>query len=178
MTILVVLPICRENYKLRQIIYMETEYFLLGQPEGSNFLKIVRILFGIVCLGIALFWMIFNIRSSKEDRTLWITVFFLSGFGFYQIWAGVGRATRFIQIQADKIILRKNSFLPQKELVASELKKIEIFPLNLIFYFNKGGKTILRFGTSFIDVIEPIKIKTEEFAGLNKIDFEIIEEEL
>jgi hypothetical protein len=157
---------------------METKYFSLGQAETGTVLKIIRILFGLVCVAIAIFWMIFNIRSVKADRTLWITVLFLSGFGFYQVWAGFGRAGRFIQIGSDKIMLKKNSLLPVKEMSSSEIRRIEIFPLNLIFYSNKGGKTVLRFGTMFTDNIEPIKDKIEEFASQNNIDLEIVEEEI
>ena len=121
--------------------------------------------------------MIFNIRSVKADSTLWITVLFLSGFGLYQILAGLGRTIRFIQIGNDKIILKKNSLLPLRIMDPSEIKKIEVFPLNLIFYFHSGGKTILRFGTTYTDNIEPIKNGIEEFASVNNIDFETIAEE-
>lgn len=157
---------------------METKYFALGPSENSSILKIIRILFGAVCIGIAIFWMVFNISSVKSDNTLWVTVLFLSGFGFYQVWAGLGRTYRFIQIFSDKIILKKNSLLPLKEMTAPEIKKIEVFPFNLIFYFTKGGKTILRFGTTFTDCIEPVKSGLEDFASFNNIDFEIITEEL
>jgi hypothetical protein len=163
---------------LQKIKFMEVKYFSLGPSENSSILKIIRILFGAVCIGIAIFWMIFSIRSEKSDRTLWVTVLFLSGFGLYQVWAGLGRALRFIQIFSDKVILRKNSFLPMKVMTASQIKKIEVFPLNLVFYFKEGGKTILRFGTTFTDSIEPVKSGLEEFAALNNIDFEIITEVL
>jgi hypothetical protein len=157
---------------------METKYFSLGPSESSAFLKFIRIFFGLVCIAIAIFWMIFNIRSVKADRTLWISVLFLSGFGFYQILAGLGRTTRFIQIASDKIVLKKNSLLPLRIMAASEIKKIEIFPLNLIFYFHKGGRTVLRFGTAFTDNIDPIKSVIEEFASFNNTDLETITEEL
>jgi len=157
---------------------METKYYSLGPSETSSAIKIIRILFGMVCIAIAMFWMIFNIRSVKADRTLWITVLFLSGFGFYQIWAGLGRTSRFIRIGSDKIILKKNSLLPLKEIASSEIKKIEVYPLNLIFYFHLGGKTVLRFGTTYTDNIEPIKNEIDEFASFNNIDLETIDEEL
>ena len=157
---------------------METKNFFLGQSENNTILKIIKILFGSVCIAIAVFWMIFNIRAAKSDRTLWISVLFLSGFGLYQIWAGLGRAIRFIQISDDKIILKKSSILPQKEMSPSEIRKIEVFPLNLIFYFHNGGKTILRFGTSFTDNIDPVKNTIEEFASLNKIETETMQEEI
>jgi hypothetical protein len=157
---------------------METKYFALGPSENNTALKIIRILFGMVCIAIAIFWIIFNMRSVKADRTLWITVLFLSGFGSYQVWAGLGRTLRFIQIGNDKIILKKNSLLPHREMPASGIKKIEFFPLNLIFYFHNRGKTILRFGTTFTGNIDPIKNELEEFAAINNIDIEIITEEL
>ena len=157
---------------------METKYFQLGQSESSSFIKFIRMLFGLVCIAIAVFWMIFNIRSAKTDRTLWISVIFLSGFGFFQVWAGLGRATSFIQISNDKITLKKNSLLGARQINASEINKIEVFPLSLIFYFKDGGKTILRFGTTFTDNIDPVKSKTEEFASINKIELEIIKEEI
>ena len=157
---------------------METKYFSLGHPENSSVIKIIRIIFGLVCIAIALFWLIFNIRSVKAEHTLWITVIFLSGFGFFQIWAGIGRATRFIQISNDKILLKMNSLLPHREVPSLEIKKIEVFPLNLIFYFQKGGKTVLRFGTTYTDNIELIKNEIEEFAIINNINLEIISEDI
>ena len=157
---------------------METKYFSLGPPENSTTVKIIRFVFGLVCIAIAIFWMIFNIRAAKADRILWITVLFLSGFGSYQVWAGLGRTSRFIRIGNDKIILKKNSLLPLKEMASSGIKKIEVFPLNIIFYFNRGGKTILRFGTTYTDDIEPIKIEIEEFAAVNNIELETMTEEL
>jgi hypothetical protein len=157
---------------------METKYFSLGHSENSSVIKIIRIIFGLVCIAIALFWLIFNIRSVKAEHTLWITVIFLSGFGFFQIWAGIGRAKRFIQISNDKILLKMNSLLPHREVPSLEIKKIEVFPLNLIFYFQKGGKTVLRFGTTYTDNIELIKNEIEEFAIINNINLEIISEDI
>lgn len=157
---------------------METKYYLLGSSETGPVIKIIRILFGLVCIAIAVFWMIFNIRAVKADRTLWVTVLFLSGFGSYQLWAALGRTLRFIQIETDKIILKKNSLLPVKVMNSSEIKKIEIFPLNLIFYFHSGGKCVLRFGTAFTDNIDPIKEAIEKFTSINNLDFEVVAEEI
>ncbi|MBK8882477.1 MAG: hypothetical protein IPN67_08875 [Bacteroidales bacterium] len=157
---------------------METKYFSLGASETNTIIKIIRILFGLVCIAIAVFWIIFNIRAAGAERSVWITVVFLSGFGLYQIWAGLGRAERFIRIASDRIILKKNSFLPVKEISGAELKKIEVYPLNLIFYFHNEGKTILRFGTTFTDNIDPVKNEIEKFASLNKIEIETIREEI
>jgi hypothetical protein len=157
---------------------MNKEYFSLGPAENSIALKIIRIVFGLVCIGIALFWFIFNTRVARADRMIWITVLFLTGFGMYQIWAGSGRAKRFIEIGNEKIVLRQNSLLPSREIAAAEIKKIEVYPLNLIIYFNKGGRTILRFGTYYTDIIDPVKETVERFAEQHNISFETICEEI
>ena len=157
---------------------METKYFSLGTGESNKLVNIIRLIFGVVCIAIAMLWMIFNIRSFKSDGTLWITIVFLTGFGFYQIWAGLGRAIRFIEIDQDKIILKKNSLLPFKELKAGEIKKIEVFPLSLIIYLHGDRKTILRFGTTYTDNIDPIKCEIEQFASGNNICLEIKREEI
>ena len=157
---------------------METKYFSLGQGENSRLVKFFRLLFGAVCIAISIFWMIFNIRSLKADGTLWITIIFLSGFGFYQIWAGLGRTTIFIEISKNFIRLKKNPILPSVKISSGEIKKIELFPLNLIFYLSYGKKIYLRFGTTYTDNIDPIKSEIEQFASGNNIYLEIKREEI
>lgn len=157
---------------------METKHFSLGPDETNTIIKIIRVLFGLVCIAIAIFWMIFNFRSVPTDGTLWITVLFLTGFGLYQVWAGFGRTLRYIQIEGDRILLKKNSLLPMTEMKSTEIKKIEVFPLNLIFHFHNGGKTILRFGTTYTDNIDPVKDEIEKFASLNNIDLDLVAEEI
>jgi hypothetical protein len=157
---------------------METKYFSLGTFENNKLVKIIRLIFGVVCIIIAINWIIFNIKSYKGAGTLWITIVFLTGFGFYQIWSGLGLAIRFIEIDRDKIILKKNSLLPGKELKAADIKKIEVFPLSLIIYLQPDRKTILRFGTTYIDNIDPIKNEIEQFASGNNIYLEIKKEEI
>jgi hypothetical protein len=152
---------------------MTPKYFSLGPAENSNHVKIIRIIFGLVCIGIAAFWTIFNIRSLVTERTLWITIIFITAFGSYQVWAGLGRAARFIEIDEKQLILRKNSFLKKRIIQASEIKKIEIYPLNLIIYLHSKSKIILRFGTAYTDNIDPIKSEIEFFATGNSILTEI-----
>jgi hypothetical protein len=157
---------------------MELKYFSLGTIENSRLVKIFRIIFGFVCITIAIFWMIFNIRSLKADGTLWITIFFLSGFGFYQIWSGMGRAARFIEIGQEKLRIKKNSLLQPVEMSVREIEKIELFPLNIIIFLKSKKRFLLRFGTTYHDVNEKIKEEIFDFAESNKIPLEIIREEL
>jgi hypothetical protein len=157
---------------------METKYFTLSSVENNTLIKIVQIAFGIVCIFVAIFWLIFNIRSKNSNGTLWITIIFLSGFGFYQIWSGSGKATRFIEICSDRIRLKRTVFLPSVEMSAEDLQKIEIYPFNLIFFLNEKKRIVLRFSTTYPETNEKVKDEILSFAELNKINIEFVEEKL
>ena len=157
---------------------MENKIFSLGTGENNNIVKIIRILFGAVCIAIAVFWLIFNIKSLKADGTLWVTIVFLSGFGSYQIWSGLGLATRFIEIGTDCIRLKKNAILPVVEISAPEIERIELFPLNLIFFLKSKKRILLRFGATFYETNEKIKDEILKFSEVNNIRVEIIVENI
>ncbi|MCX6326634.1 MAG: hypothetical protein NT144_08330 [Bacteroidia bacterium] len=157
---------------------MEIKYFSLGISENNKFVKIFKIVFGVVCFAVAIFWMIFNIKSLKPDGTAWITIIFLSGFGFYQILSGLGRATRFIEIGNDCIRLKKNPVLPPVVMSEKDIEKIELYPMNLIFFLKTKKRILLRFGSTFYETNELIKDEILGFAESNKIPLEIIQEEL
>ena len=133
---------------------MGEKYFTLGSVENSRLVRIIQIIFGVVCFAVAIFWLTFNTRSLKADGTLWITIIFLSGFGFYQIWSGLGRATRFIEIGSDYIRLKKNPILSPVEMPAAAMERIELFPLNLIFFLKSKKRILLRFGTTYHETNE------------------------
>jgi hypothetical protein len=157
---------------------MDKKYFPLSSVENNRVIKIVQVAFGFVCIAVAVFWLIFNIRSMKTYGTLWITIIFLSGFGFYQIWAGIGRAIRFIEISSDTIRLKKTAVFPTVVISASEIQKIEVFPFNLIFILKTGGKNVLRFSSTYHKTNEKIKEEIFRFTEINSISIENVEEKL
>lgn len=157
---------------------METKYFSLDTNENNRLVKIFRFLFGVFCFAVAIFWMVFNIRSLKSDGTLWITIIFLSGFGFYQIWSGLGRANKFIKIASDYLLLKRHPFLPPLNIYTDDIKRIELFPLNVVFFLKSGKRILLRFGTTYYETTEKIKDEILRFAEINNITLEIIEEKL
>jgi hypothetical protein len=162
----------------RKQIDMENKYFLLGTGDTNKIIKIFQIIFGVACLSIAFFWLSFNLKTIASDGTLWITLIFLSGFGTYQILAGFGRATRFIEIGNHFIILKKNSILPPVNVQAKEIENIELFPLSVRFFLKTKRTILLRLGTTFYEINEKIKDEILNFARTNQIPVEIIEEKL
>jgi hypothetical protein len=157
---------------------MEKKYFSLGVVDKSPIIKIIRIVFGVVCLIVAGYWISFNINTLKTDWTLWITIIFLTTFGLYQIWSGLGRATRFIEIHKDAIHIKKNSIMPVVKLTVADMEKIEIYPLNIIFFMKPKKRILLRFGTTFHEQNEIILDEIIGFAELNDVPFEVIEEKI
>ena len=157
---------------------METKFFLLGTAETSKAVNLIKILFGVICLGVAIFWLVFNVRSINADGTLWITIIFLTGFGSYQILSGLGRTTRYIEISQDKIRLKKNPIIPETELYTTDINKIELYPLNVIFFLKTQKRILLRFGTIHYETNTRIIDEIIGFADSNQIPYEIIEEEL
>lgn len=158
--------------------YMDRKYFPLSSVENNRVVKIIQVAFGFVCVAVAIFWLIFNIRSLKADGTLWITIIFISGFGLYQVWAGLGRAARFIEISSDEIRLKKTVIFPAVMISVSEIQKIEVFPFNLIFFLKTGKKIVLRFSSTYHETNEKVKDEILSFAEVNSINIEIVEEKI
>ncbi len=157
---------------------MDKVYFSLDSRDDNRLIRIFRVILGVLCIVIAGYWFVFNLRAEKQTLTQWITVAFLLGFGVYQIYSGFGYAGIFIEINSDKIRLKKNPVLPLKELSAGLIEKIELFPLNVVFVLKSGDKSRLRFGISDPDKIENIKKSIIEFSDENKVTLEIMTEEI
>lgn len=157
---------------------MENKYYLLEARDNSRLAKIFQFVLGIVCIIIAIAWMVFNINSLKSDNTLWITIVFLLGFGTFEILAGLGKTIKYIEISQKSIILKQNSVLPKIEIKAEDIERIEIFPLSMVFAGKNRNRNILRFGISYSEIIAPVKEAVTEFAEINNIHVEIKDEEV
>jgi hypothetical protein len=157
---------------------MEKKYFSLEIRDDNRLTKIFKIIFGLLCFAIAVFWLIFNFRAVRADGTLWISVVFLMCFGIFMIYAGIGFATKFIELNTNILRLKKNSLLPVIDLSASQIEKIELFPLKVHFLARSGKKILLRFGISDPDKVDLIKGEIVGFAESNLITLEIKTEEI
>jgi hypothetical protein len=155
---------------------METKYYSLELRENNTLIKVFRIIFGIACIGIAIFWLFYNFKAVRADNNLWITVIFLSGFGIYLVRSGLGYGNRFIEIGNSHIGFRKNSFLKRAEYDAGEIEKIGFYPLKVVFWLRSGKKDLLRFGVTDIEKVESIKDDLMKFATGNNIPGELINE--
>jgi len=156
---------------------MEKKLFYLEQHESTKFTNAFHVVLGILCIVIALYWLIFNFSMVKAGGSLWITLVFLVLFGIYQILAGTGKTKKYISTEPEKIVLKQNSVLPPVELKPSDIEKIELFPLSIYFRMKGRSSIRFRFGLSSPEIIEPVKTEIEEFAGLGNIPMETKDEE-
>ncbi len=157
---------------------MEEKNFSLELRDSSHITKVFQIVLGILCIGISIYWIIFNIKSLKADTTLWITIFFLVCFGIYQILAGTGKTKKFIETGPDKIRLKQNSVFPAVILQPGDIEKIELFPVSIVFTMKRGGKIILRFGLTYTEIIQPVKDEIMLFAQKHNLKYEEVAEEI
>ena len=156
----------------------EKEKFMLEPVNENRFIRILQVAFGIVCLIVALIWIVLNFSAVTPTTTVWITIIFLSGFGYYQVVSGLGRAVRFIEFGKSGILLKQYSILPARKIPTSEIEKIEIFPLSIIFVLQSGKKAVLRFGTSNTDLIPPVKEGASKFADGNSLKLSYRKEDI
>lgn len=154
---------------------MEKRLFSLEMKDSTKLNEILQIGFGIICIVVSIVLTIFLLKSAS-DKASWIGIYFIAAFGIFQIWSGFGFARKFIEIDNDKIRLRKNSFFKTREIIASEIEKIESFPLNTTFRLKNKSRVNLQYGINYPERIEAIVNQLFLFAEKNKIVFENIEE--
>jgi hypothetical protein len=157
---------------------MESNYYSLEVNKSNRITRIFQLAFGVICAFVAFVWAILNINMLKSNGTLWITILLLLGFAYFQIISGLGKAEKFLEISRDLIRLKKNSLLPVQEINAPDIEKIEAFPLNIVFFLRTGKRIFLRFGTTYTDIIEPVRKNIQIFCSDNNIPLEFKTEEL
>ncbi len=151
---------------------METKYFSLEMASPNRITRIFQLVFGVTCIVVALIWVILNYYSIKANVSLWATILFLLGFGYFMVVSGLGKAMKYIEISSEVIRIKRNSVLPVSDLRAEDIGRIEVFPLNIIFFLRSGKKVTLRFGTTFTDVIGEVRLQLKNFTDLNNIPVE------
>lgn len=157
---------------------MKKEYYSLNLHETNRFSRILQFIFGIICIAVAVIWLLLNLRTTGSTLNLWVTILFLGGFGCYQINSGLGFAGRFIEISDNCIRLKSNSILPVRQIDAATINNIAVNPLNIIFFRKNGKRVNLRFGTTYPDNISRIKDSVLQFASEKGIIAEEKTEEL
>lgn len=157
---------------------MNEKYYLLGIAEDNKLVKILRIIFGFACIIMGFYWAIYNLSAPESEKAMWVTIAFIIGFGISQVWAGLGKAVRYIALGNDYVRMKQNSLKRPERISAADLSRIEILPLSIVFIRVEGKKTILRMGTINYETNEKIVDSLIEYSENNNIPYEIKEEKI
>ncbi len=156
---------------------MENSYYSLEVNKSNRLTRVFQLIFGIVCAVLAITWVILNPGSFKSYTSL-LPVLFLAVFSWYMINSGLGKGEKHVEIRHDQLRIKNISLFPARIFPAAEISKIEVLPLSILLFRKNKGKFLLRFGTTYIDVIDPVKSGLEKFCSRNNIPVEFISEEL
>ncbi|NMC37702.1 MAG: EbsA family protein [Bacteroidales bacterium] len=149
--------------------------------DGGDSGKLVRgfqLFFGIVCIAVAIAWIILYPGSVKTGLSFWISFLFLTGFGIFQVNSGIGRGRRFVVFEETRILFKSIPLLPPHEINPDEIERISIFPLNILFTLKNKRNVRIRLGTTHTDVIRPLKDAVAGYAEGKKITVEFEQEDI
>jgi len=152
---------------------MEKKTFSLEMSENNRITKAFRFVLGVLCVAIAIYWLIFNMKMSKADWSSWLSSAFLILFGIYMVWTSFGYGYNFIEFESNIIRLKNNSFLPVREINSADIDKIIIYPLKFLIILRSAKKILTRFGISDLERNENIKDELMRFAEMHNISLEL-----
>ncbi len=152
--------------------------YFLDTGESGKVVRGFQLFFGTVCLAVSFAWLILYPGQVKSGISFWGSLLFLSIFGVYQINAGIGRGRRFIGIEEKRISFKSVPLLPPRLIGFDEIGKVEIFPLSIVLFMKAGRKVTIRLGTTYTDMIGPLKDAIATGAEEMNIPVEFKQEEI
>jgi hypothetical protein len=150
---------------------MDRKRYSLEAKESNRFVRIAQIVFGAVCIITSAWWIVFILKSEGTNN-YWVATLFMLFFGLFQIYSGLGHASRYVEISDEELIIKQNSIGLPDRMPAAEISNIEMLPLSVKFHLRSGRKRTLRFGITYSDFIDSIKDALVDFAGEKNIPLE------
>ncbi len=155
---------------------MEKKLYSLEMSNNNRLTRIFRFILGLLCIVIAIYWVVFNLKQSRYDWSSWASSIFLVCFGVYMIWTSFKYGFNFIEFEENIIRLKNNTFLPVKEIECVNISEIDIFPLKFVIHLKSGKKILTRFGLSDLERNENIKDELLRYAERYNIRAQLMNE--
>ncbi len=143
---------------------MKEKYFNLDPDNKTQLVKILQVIFGILCIAATLYYLFSGIISGSSKIALLTALFFLLFFGIYQIMSGLDKTKKYFRLTHNSISFKQHSVLPVKDIQADMIDKLELYPLSIKFFLKNGKKIKFRFGISYPEIIDPVKQEVIGFA--------------
>ena len=148
---------------------METRRFNLDLSENNRVSRILKSIFGIICIAVALILSLMMQRSGESTYSTWIAVAFLFLFGVWLVLKVTGLTDRFVVISESEIVLKDKFYSPALVIRASDLEKTGFSQLMISFFLRSGKVIALRLGTYYRENSFKLMEVVEEFCNLNGI---------
>ena len=149
---------------------MEEQTILMGEREDKLLVRIIVIIFGIMCIFTAGWWAIFLIRYPDNEKIFWAGSIFLFLFGIYQVYAGLGFARRYVTRKKGVIIIRQNGLLPARKIQSGNITQLEIRNHDMVFHMNDSTRFRIKLGLKYPDLGQRVREFIMEYAEANKIE--------
>lgn len=144
------------------------ERYSLESRENNRIVKILQIIFGVACIITAGWWAVFMLKAL-ESGNYWIATLFMFFFGAFQIYSGLGYASKYILIGSDSLTIRKTAIGKEQVITGGDIEKIEILPLSVKLILKSGGNITISFAVTLAEGIDRIKDAVATFGMENKI---------
>lgn len=149
---------------------MEEQTILLGEKEDKPLVKIMVIIFGIMCIITAGWWTVFLVRYPDNESIFWAGSIFLLLFGLYQLLSGLGYTKRYISRINGGLVIRQNSLLPAKKLEASQLGQLEVRSMDMVLHTHDSSRLRIKLGIRYPDLGQQVKEFIITWAEDNNIE--------
>jgi len=148
---------------------MAETYFSIELNENTRLGRSLRILLGVVCLVVTV-WFLISIRGTAASvTTAWIAMAFLLLFGLWLIGSGLGFTERYIRVGDERIVLRQDFYSTPVIFTPASLRAVEFRPL-VIDFLTDEKKVRLKLGTYYPERTASIMEAVEDFCKRHGIE--------
>jgi hypothetical protein len=150
----------------------QMKYISLDERPEKKVVKFFMVVFGVLCIFTAGWWTLFLVKNPENEKVFWLATLFLFAFGIYQVYAGFGKAARYIITDRDLLTIKQNSFLGPVKFKANDINRV-IIERGQITLSTRDEKLFhLKLGIKYPDLGESIKSEIVSFAEEYNIGIE------
>jgi hypothetical protein len=149
---------------------MSEEYIPLGEKENKLAVRIIIIIFGLLCIFTAGWWIVFLLRYPDNEKIFWAGSIFLLLFGLFQLYSGLGYARRYVKRENNNISIRQSSLLPARRLSSEDIKKLEVRSYDMVLHLNDSSRIRIKLGLRYPDLGQKVRDFIIEYAEINNIE--------
>jgi len=149
---------------------MSIQSISLGEKENKALVRIIIVIFGLICVFTAGWWVVFLIKYPDNERIFWAGSIFLFLFGIFQVYSGLGYAKRYIKRENGDIAIRQNSLLPAKKLGSQQIKQLEIRTYDIVLHMTDSSRIRIKLGLKYPDLGQRVRNFILDYAEENNIE--------